>query len=744
MTTTYPYPQAWRGGFNVPFYEGGPGFADFVPTQYQVALAGIGYIIDPSQYDRQTLPIRRQPLDDSIEPGEQSLNQEGVWRRSQDNFFLGAGQLYLDNRFNFLAVYQRTGENPSVRSRYWRSQGVLPFNEGSLSLLPEQVVLRTNGTGGWCIAVGSVLYHFDGTNLRYSSTPATGPWTVVSPPGGSWPVVTSPTTDGYHLWMAAGNTGTIVTNLGISTSSVMRATPIAPTVVPGTTGSTSYTYFVVGTDQNGFKTLVSSGTTISNGAASPNNTISWVDIPGIVSYDILRGSTSQAVALGVSGSSFVDTATSTVAYTAPTGTTENFQPDFLGYANGVLVGGSGPLLLTQATNGVTDLLWTHPNTAFHWRTSSGSPTCIYVVGDPGGGASEIYAMGLNSTTLGLTAPYLAGQVGNGELVRDITYYEGLVILGTSLGVRTGSSSDSSGHLTTGPVITDPGDCHCLVTYGAYCWFGWSDFSTDDGVNPLSQTTSGTGRLYLSQYTTDPDLPAYATGEMATTGTTGTVTSCAVIAGSVFFTIDGGSLWGPSGNLVSSGFIETGWIRYGLTQSKILVAADVRHDALNGSISIQAVPSGQSAFLVGTSDTQGSIGPTSPFSTGLDVGEAYQLIFTLNRDANDATKGPNLRRWTSEALPIVRRQDQIIVPIMVGREVMSPVREGATVPYDPATVFKRLKDLETAGTPVTYQEGNFGYTVYIDQIEVKPDKWADDFSFFEGVFLVKLLTLDTDI
>jgi hypothetical protein len=43
----------------------------------------------------------------------------------------------------------------------------------------------------------------------------------------------------------------------------------------------------------------------------------------------------------------------------------------------------------------------------------------------------------------------------------------------------------------------------------------------------------------------------------------------------------------------------------------------------------------------------------------------------------------------------------------------------------------------------YQEGSLAYTCVVDQIQVKAEKWADDFSFFEGLILVRLLTLDVD-
>ncbi len=740
-----PTLQRFSQPFDTTWFSGAPVFGNFVPAEFQCAIGGHGYLLDLSQYSRSTLPIRRQPMDDSIEPGEQSLSQEGVWRRGQDNLFLGAGQEYLDNRFTFLSVYMRNGENPSVRTRFWRSQGIDPWVEGTVSLLPENALQLAGGSGCWAINVAGYLYYWDGTTLRYSANPGPGTltWATVTAPAGGWGTLASPTTDGNNLWMAAGTDGIGHTTAGAGSATFVRLTPTAPTVVANpTTGSTSYTYYLVGTDVNGFKTLPSLGTTITNGNASPNNTVTLPSTPGIISWDILRGTTSLSVGLAQTGAAFIDTNASPAAYVPPTATTDNLQADFLGYANGFLIGASGPLLVSIAVNGTTTLLWTHPNPNFRWRASGPSPMCIYLAGD-GGGNSEIFATTLNSTTSGLSAPYLAGEVGNGELVRAMSYYEGLMILATSLGVRTAQDTQSNGHLTSGPVITDPGDTKCLAPWGPYCWFGWTDYDTNDGVNPLPATTSGTGRLSLSTYTTDPLLPAYASDVHSDLGTTGAVTSLAVIGGNVFFTIDGVGIYGPTGNLVQDGFFETGWIRYGLTQAKVLVAVDLRHDPLQGTVSIQCVPSNASTFLVGTSSVPQSVGPDIPFDAGSRVVDAFQLLFTLNRSTTDPTQGPAMHQWVSEALPIVTRQDQIIVPIMMGQTVTSPVREGQIVPYDPLAEFQYLKGLESAAAPVLYQEGAASYSCVVDQIEVKPKKWTDDFSFMEGLFLVKLLTLDID-
>jgi hypothetical protein len=103
------------------------------------------------------------------------------------------------------------------------------------------------------------------------------------------------------------------------------ADPAAATItVVGGTGSTGYgPYFIVCHDINGGVTNTSlASNTVANGPASLSVSnyinIAWSAVTGCATFDILKGSTSTALALGVTGTSYHDIGGSTSAYTAPT------------------------------------------------------------------------------------------------------------------------------------------------------------------------------------------------------------------------------------------------------------------------------------------------------------------------------------------------------------------------------------------------------------------------------------------
>ncbi len=105
-------------------------------------------------------------------------------------------------------------------------------------------------------------------------------------------------------------------------------TPTAPAITNfGTAGSTAYSYYVVAIDANGNKTLPSAVGTTTTGnttlTAGNYNIVTWPAVQGAVSYDVLKGSTANSLALAVKTSinastlSYNDIGGATSGYIAP-------------------------------------------------------------------------------------------------------------------------------------------------------------------------------------------------------------------------------------------------------------------------------------------------------------------------------------------------------------------------------------------------------------------------------------------
>ena len=740
---------------DAPLYGGAAlGTSPDVPGVYQVGIAGHGYMLDPKEFEQMTVPLRRESTDESVEPGEQTLNTSSAWRRSQDNWFLGAGQEYLDNRFAFVSVYVHSGQDPSVRTRFWRSKGVNPWVEGSLSLLPEYAVSQTSSAGVLMRVLGSYIYVasvISGNQELHQRDNDFSVDTKINQPtawggGTTWPTISSISTDGANLYIACGTYGVAVLVGGTTTATALRSS-VTPTItVVGATGATTRNYWVIGIDAVGNKTLPVQAQ-IVNGNATPSitnyDTISWTALPGAVSYDVVVQTGAGAIQLLKNQASATPlnndgSLTPSGTYVLPTNTTNNFQATFVLYANGWLLAGAGPTLVSIGANGTCTLVMTHRVSAWNWNAGCGSPMAIYVTGNAGG-TSELYGVQISTTNFALSSPYIAGQVTNGEQINDLLYYEGLVILATSIGVRAAQDQSQNGHLDTGPVINALGAATCLAVWGPYVYFGISNFVENDGVYTVtSTTTSGLGRLAISQYSTAL-IPAYATDVLATVG--GTTTATCVLNGVPYFGINGSGAWIPTGNLVPSGWIESGWVRYGTIESKILVTADVHHDPLNGTVQLQIVPFGGTPYFTAVSSAQGTTSPPYTVGAGNAVGEAFMVIPLLTRSGTDATKGPVLRRWTCRAMVTAIRQDQIVLPLIWTEDNLSPQGDGTPLYMDLLKEWTFLKGLEAAGSAFTLQLGALTFTAFIDQIELKGRKWNDQKTMIMGTLNVKCLTIN---
>lgn len=189
--------------FNQPFFTGETSRSDEIPGLYPVGLNGRGFLLDlkSGEYRHESVPLLRQQADQSDEPGESSVNPEDLWRRSVTSWHLGAGQRALD------------ASEPTI-GRFWRSQGVDPWTQGELSLLPatDQKKVSANFLG-FAVA-GSFLYLLDGASIQHTEdiTVPTPVWDdITGEPATAGSAITS---DGYSIWSAHGADGVYLTTRG--------------------------------------------------------------------------------------------------------------------------------------------------------------------------------------------------------------------------------------------------------------------------------------------------------------------------------------------------------------------------------------------------------------------------------------------------------------------------------------------------------------------------------------------------
>ena len=743
------------GLLDLPFFTGSASASPaVVPWVLPCSIGSHAYMIDFAKYRRTTLQIRRLSSDESVEPGEQTLNATGVWPRAQDNWFLGAGQKFLDNRFAFESVYVHSGEYPSVRTRFWKSQGLDPWDEGHLTLLPEYESIATSSTNICVIACGTYLYKTDGAHLYYTDNPTTGvpTWTEVTTSNTN--TIVSLATDGSRVWFACGSDGVYVTTAGSSSASA-AATPAALTAPQGVnaidgTGTVNATnlpngstvFYITAVDAFGNETNY---TSVTHTVASLPVELTWNAQGAASDFKVYRG-TKFLTKTGDVPSFTDDGSIAGTSATAPStnGTgSEAYPATFLLYAKGHLIGSTGRDIVEILATGSVSFIFQHENPDFVWTCGCETPTAI-LVGGYAGGISYVGSIQPDSATNGATLapPIWATALPPGESINAIAYSAGSILMGTSSGVRSGTRPDASGVFDVSPVIEDPGNCQCIAPWTHYEYFGWSDYDpTESWIS--RPTVSGLGRADLAQYTTS-GVPGYATDVMSTIS--GSVTAVTVLAGVPYFVVDNAgswSLWGPDGKRVESGWMEPGWVRYGTIEPKIVVELFFQNEPLpsGASINFKLVDETYTVTDIGTLATFGATTVDDPLSTGLAVGNRFQPIITLNAGTGQ-TEGPDVVSWVSKALVVPRRQDEILLPIILKTEVATGQPADEFYNFNTLEEYLYLKSIESSGAPVTHTLGTDTHQCYIDQIMVgdTSTEMNDDRTWLNTIIVVKLLTL----
>jgi hypothetical protein len=341
-------------------------------------------------------------------------------------------------------------------------------------------------------------------------------------------------------------------------------------------------------------------------------------------------------------------------------------------------------------------------TGWNWVGFAGGQTQIYMAGYSGD-KSLIYRTAILADATALAAPIVAGELPDGEIIRSIKAYLSNIIIGSDLGVRF-CTVDSSGNLTVGALITTTSPVYASEGQDRFIWYGLTNYDS---------LSSGIGRMDLTTFTTN-STPAYASDLMATGQ--GTVRSIRSFGNARLFTVDGvGLFYETLATPVSTGNLVTGWITYGISDPKVAVYLDLKHDPLTGTVASTMATDGTAGVVLGTSASQGAAYAT--FQANQATGLQYQITFTMTPTTNVS---PILTRWTLRSYPAPVRASQFLVPILLFPVVRSN-RGDSDYPLNPETEYQAVVALHKAQKIVTFQLGNDTYQVIVYDYQWLPDE-----------------------
>jgi len=394
-----------------------------------------------------------------------------------------------------------------------------------------------------------------------------------------------------------------------------------------------------------------------------------------------------------------------------------------------------------------------------WLSVAAGPAGFYIASNTAG-TGVINFVKIGNTDGLLQEAQQVAELPRGEKINDMISYGGFLVFATSKGLRIATTEPTAGGVTYGPVIDGAGEAYSLVADERFVWFG-----------------GGSGKVYradLSKFSETlvpawaPDLVSVGDGNLLSN-----VTYLARSDGKTYFVDAGNGVQGQQyqGNLVASGTLNVGDIRWNTEFDKVLRTLEIRRHTASLTSAVRTWGDANVAwgdadeFWVGqTANVGGSVTATVTNDNGDSVttgvlsnkikvnieaadgtelvptlSESFKLQFNLTRDSV-ATDGPVVESWRVEAFAAPTRVDEIVLPVILKSRVATSRGMGSAAAYNTKEEYEALNTAMVNKQIVTYNEGSRSESVVIDQIQMAPEKLADDGTWWEGVCTLRLLTV----
>jgi hypothetical protein len=380
--------------------------------------------------------------------------------------------------------------------------------------------------------------------------------------------------------------------------------------------------------------------------------------------------------------------------------------------------------LTTVATTLPTPIFTNQNTNYHYTTVAASGPAIYTAGHSGIYSTiQKYTLETTGAMPTLTSPVVAAELPAGEIVEKLYYYLGYMCIGTNKGIRVATVNDQDGSLTYGPLIVETSQpVYDFAGRDRFIWAASGIGALDGGLIRVDLGTE----IDSLRFAYANDLQIQQSTEHYTTGVAFLGATNRLTFTTAYKVTDGAIYLESPTELVTNGYLTTGYIRYNTLEHKHFKRLVGLGNFDKGSMSLQTVDFNGVVYDVNSYDA--AIGnPESTITQPTGPQDAIALRFVLFRDATDTTKGPTFKGYQLKALPANPRNRIIKVPLM--NFDIETDKYNTTIGYE-GRAFDKLAALETAesnGDIVSWQDFRTGETqqVLIEQVlfntSTPPDK-----------------------
>jgi hypothetical protein len=725
----------------IPYVLSNPaGATNFSTTgeAYDVAINGLPFFLlnsDDAPYRRVTAQYRKQQIDQSREPGEQTLT--GWWLRSQSSFHYGQGIKFFEPI-----------QDESLRFQYTESKGVDVWTKGQVTLLKscdsQHVVtggIQANGRP-WQYARS---IQWTKNSIKYDGILLADEYDVDK----VFPKITVSITN-----------KALTTNVAtLTTSAVHGLCTGMEIVITGVDATFNGTYRITGVPTTTTFTYAKTATNVASTPVSPAGTgvaevIHFIDYnsgtdepvfaicdDGVYAYWVTNKTAGGANKIHVYKKLLSDD--SSVAETLM------FNATGIVVANAVMEYTKERIVMcvndkvyefSSTATALPTAVYQHndPDHIFTSITSSGA--AIYIAGYSGI-QSNIYKFTLSTAGAmpTLTSAITAAELPVGEIVFRIAYYLGNMAIGTSQGMRMADASQLDGSITYGALIfesTQP--VYDFAFRDRYIWAA----SGVDGQVGVTRVDMGQplGNLqfpYAYDLYDPADTLTHYTTACAFLGDTNRLAFCNAGNGT-----DGKIYIESASTLLAQGTIRTGYVRYNTLELKIFKMLQARIDTTNGGLNIDSIDYADNFYRIGTFAQQ-AIVPEININYPQASQEYLGFQFTLTRSDTDVTKGPLFTGYQIKALPAIPRQRLIQYPLSCFDHESDHF--GVEVGYEGSAYFRmtQLENIENVGDTIRVEDFRTGesYIGLIEELDFRNATPSDKrFTGYGGLLLVTIRTV----
>lgn len=726
----------------LPLTLSNPAGATYTPSgyAYDIAVAGLPFFISPldeSPYRRVTAQYRKQQLDTTREPGEQTLT--GWWLRSQSSFHFGQGIKFFE-----------PAQDESLRFQYTESKGMDVWTKGQATLLPkcDSQHLTIGGiqpNGRPWQYMRSIQW--DKNNNTYNGVLLHDEYDVDK----VFPAITVSITN-----------KALTTNVATLTTSAVHGLSVGMEItITGVDATFNGTYRIKAVPTTSTFTYDKTASNVSSTAVNPAGT-GVADVIHFIDYNTLGAEPVRAICDDGVYAYWVtnkvddpdnklhmfkkpltgdanDTSDETRMFFATGIVIENAVIEYTKERIVLCVNDKVYEFSTSATALPTPV-YSHndPDHIFTSITSSGA--AIYVSGYSGI-QSNIYKFTLETTGAmpTLTSAITAAELPVGETTFKVSYYLGYMAIGTSQGMRIAQVSDQDGSIAYGPLLFETDQpVYDFAFRDKYIWAATSV----EGQVGLTRINLGTEIsplvfAYAWDLYNPDDTVGHSTTACAFIGDTNRLAFCNAGNGA------NGAIYIQSATeVLESGSLRTGFVRYNTLENKIFKLLQARVDTTNGAFSIQSISPTDFEYTIGTF-AQGDTVPEVNINYPTGAQQYLGFKFTFNRSTTDPSVGPLFTGYQIKALPAIPRQRLIQYPVMCYDREMDKFNN--EVGYEGAAYdrMSQLESVENLGDTIKVEDFRTGES-YIGLIEEMDfiNKTPTDkrFSGYGGLLLVTIRTV----